>query len=606
MSIFESTLIHAVQPLIEIVLSIYKNMPSTVRNMITEQMNQLYPSSLGVQGNLFPYSSNMPAAMGTLPSFAPVQSQQQFMLPGSQTIASSLPLTLGIFGGSGNVSDSRSGPLLTNQVQSMQVSTPVSAQTVAPSAPSTTVDSNASSPSSAVSQVPSELMEPSRGPEHARDTTHESGSGQVRGSESSDAKSTDLARNPNALESHIGVSGGAHQMQSQLAVAPSQLVPAVRSASHSGVPFSQGAEQFDPKFSLLQGQPSYLLSQLNPQLQQPQPMQQQTIQQPSSSANPTVSDTNEAFLFSGAHQGGGQMPANNANVMNPQHSMFSSQLFPHLGSLNQNLSTLGTQPTGNSFLSLPLLSMGLPMNMNMSHLHTQTGSHASAPHRQSTSLIPATQSLKVLAECPHLLMFLFQIYFKSLHKSLPSLMENVMSFIEISPNQGNIGVPTVQKSFLKELVYSQAKSLTFVSFIHRISPDIMSQYEGMIVTCVRLLLCRCPEDVISTRKDLIHATKALMTSELKRHFFPFIDDVLNESFFLGPARHHVLRPFALSATIDFVLQVKESLEPKHVIRIVHIFTLAMNDFNLDIALHSSSCKLLYIMVDCIASFQMVS
>jgi hypothetical protein len=521
-----------VQPLMEIVLSIYKNMPTSVRNLVSEQVNQFYVMQSS-------YMSYNPAG---LPNFPAIQNQQQYLLSGGQ---GSVPL-IGMFppGSSAGGMDSQQLPTLVPG--SMQLPMSLQAPSTSPLPPFPT---NLSHGSAVISGFPVSA------PAASSDTT-----ASPRGTGDSGADKQEKVSSPRqdkTTESSVA--------ETKQPAAKGQSSPRAGTASGSTTP-----GQTAP-YSGVSGQSPYLLSQMGSQPAQ----------------GPLNSQSTDTIASS--------QPATNPNAMMPsQHSAFPGQMFQPLG-------PQANQLPGAPFMSMPLLSVPMPMNMNVSGI---PGSYP--PQGAQTGrvmLVPATQSLKVLAECPHVLMFLFQVYFKTLQKTLSTLMEHVMNFIEVAPSFGPAVVSPGSKALQKDLIFSQVKSLTLVNFMYRIAPDVMSQYEGMSVNCVRSLLNRCPDDVISTRKDMIHATKALMTSELKKHFFAFIDEILDEKFFLGPAKHHVLRPFALSAIIDFVHQVKDMLEIKHIIRVVHVFSMAMNDMSLDIGLHTSCCKLLFYMVDTASSFQ---
>jgi transformation/transcription domain-associated protein len=130
----------------------------------------------------------------------------------------------------------------------------------------------------------------------------------------------------------------------------------------------------------------------------------------------------------------------------------------------------------------------------------------------------------------------------------------------------------------------------------------------MLVRSLHSLLRSCPEDSPSSRKELILVFKSLAASYLKKSLFSYVNDIVEETYLLGPScsrQTTTMRSLALSAIVDFLYQTKELLNVQQLIRVVHIFTVVLHDPSLSVNIHLSALLLLSALVDSIAHYPVV-
>lgn len=137
-------------------------------------------------------------------------------------------------------------------------------------------------------------------------------------------------------------------------------------------------------------------------------------------------------------------------------------------------------------------------------------------------------------------------------------------------------------------------------------PDITRQHDGSVVRALHALMQRCPDDSIAIRKDVLQAMKTLLSSDFKRNFSIHLNDILDEHFLLGSARHPQLRSLAFSTLADFVNQIKDIMNVNQIVRVIHIFSLNIHDRTLTVSLQTTSVRLLVTMIERITHFQLVS
>ena len=248
--------------------------------------------------------------------------------------------------------------------------------------------------------------------------------------------------------------------------------------------------------------------------------------------------------------------------------------------------------------------------MKLSLSMTQSSSSSSSSGKPTT-LVKGVESFKFVGECPVLLMFFLQVYPKSSQRMLPSLIQYILIYLDLgnSPQTNTLLNTSAAKEKFRDLVSAQVKSLTFVSYIIRAHSDFMRQHESAIVRSLHSLVLRCPDDSTSIRKDLLISLKALVSSDLKKALFVYINDIINEEFLLGlggPVRQSHLRPLAFSVMIDCVYTSKEMLNVNQLTRVVHLFCSNLHDQTLQMSIQVASVRIVLTLVDLISQHPLVS
>ena len=132
----------------------------------------------------------------------------------------------------------------------------------------------------------------------------------------------------------------------------------------------------------------------------------------------------------------------------------------------------------------------------------------------------SVSSFKILTECPLTVMLLFQLYPKFIKSNIPNLLPLMMQALALkSP-------PNLPALKARELVACQVKILSFLTYLIRGFGELMSRFKEIIAGNIVNLMKSCPCDAISTRKELLVATRRILATDFRQGFYPHIDACL--------------------------------------------------------------------------------
>lgn len=122
------------------------------------------------------------------------------------------------------------------------------------------------------------------------------------------------------------------------------------------------------------------------------------------------------------------------------------------------------------------------------------------------------------------------------------------------------------------------------------------------------LLLRCPNESISSRKELLVIMRHMIDSQhqdLRPHFLGFIDQLLDDTALLGTSRtsYETLRPLAYSTLADLIHHVRSKLDLPQITKTVTFYTRIMYDPTLALSIQTMSAKLLVHLVESIFKLQ---
>lgn len=203
----------------------------------------------------------------------------------------------------------------------------------------------------------------------------------------------------------------------------------------------------------------------------------------------------------------------------------------------------------------------------------------------------SNSSFRVLTECPLVVMLMFQLYPKFLRSNIPGLINVMMEALALrAPSiqtitQGNQPIDAnanrLYFSRCRELVAAQAKTLSFLTYLLRGFSNDLKPYEERLASNVVALMSTCPKEFISTRKELLVATRHLLNSEFRNGFYRHVDALLDERVLMGS--HHryseqtVLRPLGYTTLSDLVHHVRSNLNLNQISKVVSIFSRVLHD-----------------------------
>jgi transformation/transcription domain-associated protein len=157
----------------------------------------------------------------------------------------------------------------------------------------------------------------------------------------------------------------------------------------------------------------------------------------------------------------------------------------------------------------------------------------------------------------------------------------------------------------RELVAAQAKTLSFLTYLLRGFSNDLKPYEERLATNVVALMSTCPREFVSTRKELLVASRHLLNSEFRNGFFRHVDSLLDEKVLMGV--HHryseqtALRPLGYAALSDLVQHVRGGLTLPQISKVVSTFSRVLHDTSLPMSTQYTSVRTLLSVID--AAFQ---
>jgi transformation/transcription domain-associated protein len=239
------------------------------------------------------------------------------------------------------------------------------------------------------------------------------------------------------------------------------------------------------------------------------------------------------------------------------------------------------------------------------------------PQQQTRPLLKGMQSFKVLAECPIIVVSIFQIYrttvgpnvklFVPLIKSVLLLQAKPQEqahkdaeargtiFTGVSPNIRN-------RAAFGEFITAQVKTMSFLAYLLRVYSQQLTDFLPILPNIVVRLLKDCPREKSVARKELLVAIRHIINFNFRKIFLTKIDELLDERTLIGDGLtvYETMRPLAYSMLADLIHHVRDALEPAQIRKTVEVYTKNLQDSFPGTSFQTMSAKLLLNMAECTA------
>lgn len=158
-----------------------------------------------------------------------------------------------------------------------------------------------------------------------------------------------------------------------------------------------------------------------------------------------------------------------------------------------------------------------------------------------------------------------------------------------------------QRSLYNEFIVAQVKTMSFLAYILRSYTALLRPYQHQIPDFVLRLLRECPAESSATRKELLVATRHILSTDFRTSFVPKIDLLLNEKVLIGTGvtAHDTLRPLAYSMLADLIHHIRAELSASQLSRTIYIYSRNLHDATLAPSIQTMCGKLLLNLIDCI-------
>ncbi|KAH8591080.1 hypothetical protein B0O99DRAFT_551034 [Bisporella sp. PMI_857] len=239
------------------------------------------------------------------------------------------------------------------------------------------------------------------------------------------------------------------------------------------------------------------------------------------------------------------------------------------------------------------------------------------PQLQTRPLLKGMASFKVLAECPIIVVSIFQVYRSSVSANVKLFVPLIKSvlllqakpqeqahkdaaakgtiFTGVSPNIRN-------RAAFGEFINAQVKTMSFLAYLLRVYAQQLTDFLPTLPDIVVRLLKDCPREKSGSRKELLVAIRHIINFNFRKIFLKKIDELLDERTLIGDGLtvYETMRPLAYSMLADLIHHVRDALEPAQIRKTVEVYTKNLQDNYPGTSFQTMSAKLLLNMAECIA------
>ncbi|KAJ2631452.1 transcription-associated protein 1, partial [Coemansia sp. RSA 1290] len=227
------------------------------------------------------------------------------------------------------------------------------------------------------------------------------------------------------------------------------------------------------------------------------------------------------------------------------------------GNADQMLKSTENMETPAS-LSTPNVNLMSPSAMSPG---LETGDAA------SKNLNKATSSFKVLTEVPIIVVSIIQANRRHAEQFVTNILPLILHMLELNPkSSSSAGLPETTSSRIAciDLITAQSKTLSFLAFFARGFTALLLPFQDRIAQLTLSLLCACPAESTATRKEMLIATRHIVSTDIRKAFVPLADKFLDMQVLVGSglASQCILKPFAFSLLADLMHHIRAELSPQ--------------------------------------------
>lgn len=235
----------------------------------------------------------------------------------------------------------------------------------------------------------------------------------------------------------------------------------------------------------------------------------------------------------------------------------------------------------------------------------------------SKTLNKAMYSFKTLAECPITMVSLYSSYKTLVGSSLGIFLPKIVNILTLQVEQQkeyrnqsesehkivtSISPEIKNRQAYSDFILGQVKAASFLAyvFIRGYANQHLASDQAKVVPDVILrLLQDCPAELSVARKELLHATRHILSTPFRSQFIPKIELLFDEKILIGEGltAFETLRPLAYSTVADFIHNVRNELTPKQIWLTVTIYCDLLKDDSLALTVQIMSAKLLLNLVE---------
>lgn len=243
------------------------------------------------------------------------------------------------------------------------------------------------------------------------------------------------------------------------------------------------------------------------------------------------------------------------------------------------------------------------------------------PDQQSSNVIlKGMQSFKVLAECPIIVVSIFQTHRTSVAHNVKVFVPLIKTILLLQAKpqekahieaaaQGTIFTGVCKeiknRAAFGEFITAQVKTMSFLAYLLRLYAHQLQDFLPTLPSVVVRLLKDCPREKSGARKELLVAIRHIINFNYRKIFLEKIDELLDERTLIGDGLtvYETMRPLAYSMLADLIHHVRDHLSRDQIRRTVEVYTKNLHDDFPGTSFQTMSAKLLLNMAERISKLE---
>jgi len=240
--------------------------------------------------------------------------------------------------------------------------------------------------------------------------------------------------------------------------------------------------------------------------------------------------------------------------------------------------------------------------------------------KEQVPLAKGMQSFKVLAECPIIVVSLFQAHRSFVATNVKKFVPPIKGILllqakaqerahaEAAANKTiftGVSKEIKNRAAFGDFITAQVKTMSFLAYLLRVYANQLSDFLPTLPSVVVRLLKDCPREKSGARKELLVAIRHIINFNYRRIFLNKIDELLDERILIGDGLtvYETMRPLAYSMLADLIHHVRELLSRDQILRTIEVYTKNLHDSFPGTSFQTMSAKLLLNMAESITKLE---
>ncbi|KAF2718982.1 hypothetical protein K431DRAFT_252186 [Polychaeton citri CBS 116435] len=259
---------------------------------------------------------------------------------------------------------------------------------------------------------------------------------------------------------------------------------------------------------------------------------------------------------------------------------------------------------------------GSPVSTSNAGLGAEPGSE----QMQTRQLVKGMQSFKVVAECPIIVVSIFQAHRQLAPRNVQAFASRIKAALQLQAGpqrraheeaqaKGEIFTGVARdirnRTAFGDLVTAQVKTMSFLAYLIRTHQNLLNDFLRELPNVVVRILQDCPREKSATRKELLVAIRHIINFNFRQVFLPKIKELLDEQTLIGDGltSYETLRPLAYTMLADLIHHVRDQLSPEQIRATILVYIRNLHDEIPGTSYQTMSVKLLLNMAECMSKVE---